>query len=755
MTSSRLARFPRQRVAPLAAAVRRAFPLIALPLASLAVNAYADGSPTAAGAATGTSTNTSTASGTAAAAKEGALPTIAVNASATALPGDLSPAYAGGQVATGAQVGVLGKQKIIDLPFSMTSYTSRLIEDQQAHTLADVVANDPAVRSAYGFGNFSENYIIRGFEVDANDVALNGLYGVTPRQLVDTGALERVDIFKGANAFENGAAPGGTGIGGNINLETKTADDKPLTRVTVEGSASGQLGTHIDVGRRFGDNDQFGIRVNQTVEGGSTSIQDEDRSTQQTALSLDYRGSKLRLYGDFIYQKQHVTDGRPVVYDTSSIIPPLPSASYNYGQSWSYSDMEDTIGMVRAEYDFAPNWTVYASGGVRHTDEHGDYASPTYGPDGATTSYRMGVPYKEDAQSAEVGVRGQLWTGPVSHAINLAALVNRIQADAAYDLGSSFSTSLYNTVQVPRPATYFTSGDFAAPGIVSSTLMRSVALSDTLGFFDNRFLFTVGVRHQNILENGYAYGTGVQDSNYNESATTPVFGAVYKILPNLSVYANRSESLTEGGTAPSDALNAGAVLAPYRAKQIEAGIKYDATNYGAALAVYEIKQPVAYTDATTMIYATDGTQRHRGVELSAYGEPIKGLRVLGGVSYIDAQLQNTDGGTYNGNRPIGVPAWTFNANLEYDLPQVPGVTLMARAIYTGKQYLDEANTLPLASWTRFDLGARYKTQVFRHDTTLRLMVTNVANRAYWSSALGGYLTEGAPRTAWFSVSTDF
>lgn len=352
-------------------------------------------------------------------------------------------------------------------------------------------------------------------------------------------------------------------------------------------------------------------------------------------------------------------------------------------------------------------------------------------------------------------VRGQLWTGPVSHAINLAALINKIQADAAYDLGSSFPASLYNTVQVPRPAAYYTSGDFADPGIVSSTLMRSVALSDTMGFFDNRFLFTVGVRHQNILENGYGYGTGIQDSSYNESVTTPVFGAVYKILRNLSVYANRSESLTQGGTAPSDALNAGAVLAPYRATQVEAGVKYDASNYGAALAVYQIKQPVAYTDATTMIYATDGTQRHRGVELSAYGEPIKGLRVLGGVSYIDAQLQNTDGGTYNGNRPIGVPAWTFNANLEYDLPQLPGATLMARAIYTGKQYLEEANTLPLASWTRFDVGARYHTQVFSHDTTFRVMVTNVANRAYWSSALGGYLTEGTPRTAWFSVSTDF
>jgi iron complex outermembrane receptor protein len=86
---------------------------------------------------------------------------------------------------------------------------------------------------------------------------------------------------------------------------------------------------------------------------------------------------------------------------------------------------------------------------------------------------------------------------------------------------------------------------------------------------------------------------------------------------------------------------------------------------------------------------------------------------------------------------------------------VNGLTLMARAIYTSKQYLDEANTQVVPSSTRFDVGARYKIQVFKHDTTFRVMVTNLANRAYWSSALGGYLTQAEPRTAWFSVTTDF
>lgn len=729
------------RLAPVTAAVRQFFPVIAVCFAGFSSHALAADAAADAGAGTGTSA-------------PDALPTVRVQATRAVLPGDLAPAYPGGQVASGAQIGVLGRQKLIDVPFSVTSYTSKLIQDQQARTLADVVANDPAVRTALGYGNFSETYIIRGFQVYSDDVALNGMYGLTPRQMVDAGAIERVDIFKGANAFVNGASPGGSGVGGSINVQTKVADDKPLAQVTAGGSASGEGIGHVDVGRRFGDNDQYGIRVNQTLQGGDTSIDHEAHHAQQTAVSLDYRGDRLRLYADFLYQKERVTDGRPGVFVSGDQLPATPSAAYNYAQPWTWSSLEDTVGMLRGEYDIAPNWTVYAGVGTRHTHENGDYVSPTY-DDGATSAYRLGAVHDEYSLSAQAGVRGKFETGPVSHTVNAGWQINRVAAYNAYDFSPSFQTSLYDTQPVNRPAGYLSGGDFADPGLTAVTLMRSFVVSDTMGFFSDRLLFTVGARRQNLIQNGYAYGTEVQGSAYNESATTPVFGLVYKIAPNLSVYANRSESLVSGGTAPANAVNVGAVVAPFRATQYEAGVKYDANHYGAALALYQIRQQVAYTDSATGIYGANGIQRHRGIEFSMYGEPVRGVRLIGGVSYIDAKLEDTDNGAEDGNRPIGVPAWTFNANVEYDVPHVDGLTLMARALWTSAQYLDQANTLQVPSWTRFDIGARYKTRVLRHDTSFNVMVTNLANRSYWSSALGGYLTQGEPRTAWFSVTTNF
>jgi Outer membrane receptor for monomeric catechols len=170
------------------------------------------------------------------------------------------PAYLDGQIAHGGRLGMLGEQKAMDVPFNVIGYTSKLMADQQAKTIADVVSNDAGVQTVQGYGNFAETYRIRGFKLDGDDMTMGGLAGVVPRQVMDTQMLERVEVFKGANALLNGAAS--SGVGGMINLEPKRAEDTPITRVGVDYTSDSQVGGSLDLGRRFGDNNQFGARVN-------------------------------------------------------------------------------------------------------------------------------------------------------------------------------------------------------------------------------------------------------------------------------------------------------------------------------------------------------------------------------------------------------------------------------------------------------------------------------------------------------------
>lgn len=143
---------------------------------------------------------------------------VTVTASADASEEGLTPAYAGGQVATGGRAGILGNQDYMASAFSITSYTNQLIQDRQARSVGEVLQNDPGVRVSRGFGNFQESYFMRGFILSSDDIAYNGLYSILPRQYIATELFERVEVLRGASSFLTVASPSGGGIGGNINL---------------------------------------------------------------------------------------------------------------------------------------------------------------------------------------------------------------------------------------------------------------------------------------------------------------------------------------------------------------------------------------------------------------------------------------------------------------------------------------------------------------------------------------------------------
>ena len=217
--------------------------------------------------------------------------------------GDLVvPAFLDGQIAHGGRIGMLGEQKAMDVPFSVIGYTSKLIQDQQAQTIAEVIGNDAGVQAVQGYGNFAETYRIRGFKLDGDDMTMGGLAGVVPRQVMDTQMLERVEVFKGANGLLNGVAS--SGVGGMINLEPKRADDVPTTRVGVDYTADSQVGGSLDLGRRFGEDNQFGARVNLVHREGEGAVDNDRRRTTLGSLGLDYRGDRLRSSLDFGYQKK-------------------------------------------------------------------------------------------------------------------------------------------------------------------------------------------------------------------------------------------------------------------------------------------------------------------------------------------------------------------------------------------------------------------------------------------------------------------
>lgn len=714
------------------------------------------------------------------AATVGTLNTITVEASADASSEGLTKPYAGGQVARGGRVGILGNQDMMATPFSSTSYTSELIQNQQAKSVADVLQNDPSVRVARGFGNFQESYFIRGFIVNSDDIAYNGLYGLLPRQYISSELFERVEVFRGASAFLNGATPSGGGIGGNINLLPKRAPNEPLTQLTLGTASGSQAYAATDIARRFGPDQSMGVRLNAAHRDGGTAVDGEGVKLDLLAVGFDWRSRDARISADIGHQEHRLRNTRPNVTlgGAVTVVPKAPDNDRNFAQPWTYSYERDTFGSVRGEYDITPDITAWAAAGARSSYENNSLAGPTVsnGFTGAATQTRFDNTREDRVKTAELGIRGKLRTGSVGHEWVVGYSYYDLDKKNAYAMGLGAGGTLNTSIYYPRSyfptALTYLGNDLASPALNGTTTLNSLAVGDTMSFMDDRLLVTLGLRHQRIesseisyriVSNGRLSSAGGAVNSYDEERTSPVAGIVFKATPQFSVYANYIEGLAQGETAPAQSagrpvVNAGQQLRPYVSKQKEIGVKYDAGSVGANFALFTTDKPRAFV--SNGYFGAQGEDRHRGAELNVFGEVTRGLRLLGGVTWLDAKQKDTGSAATDGKRVIGVPRAQGSIGLEWDVPGVKGLSLDGRVVTSGSSYADAANTLRVPGWTRLDLGARYVTEVGNGKLlTLRARIENVADRSYWASVGGypgsGYLVLSNPRTFSLSATVEF
>lgn len=691
------------------------------------------------------------------------LDTLSVTASADASAEGLSPAFAGGQVAEGGRAGILGTKDNLDTPFSITSYTNEFIQDRQAQSVGDVLRYDPTVQVTRGFGNFQEAYMIRGFTTSSDAVAYNGLYNLLPRQYIATELFERVEVLRGASAFLTGANPLGGAIGGSINLLPKRAPNYDLNRVTLGASMNDKRNIAADIARRFGDNDEFGVRVNAAHHNGGTSIDDEQAELNLFNIGLDYQGECLRLSADIGYQNNQLDQTRTNVRLSGvNSVPSEPDASKNWAQPWSYSNEEDKFGTFRAEYDLTDEVTAWAAYGMRRSEEENSLANFTLtnANTGAGTFYRFDNAREDRVDTGEMGLRGDFDTGLVGHDWVVAYSYFQLETKNGftYDVsGTRTNTNIYQPQYVSKPAftsTAVSGNNFDSPSLNTRTKFNSFAIGDTLSFMDDKLQVTIGARHQAIKVDNYAVNTGVRTS-YEDSKITPALGAVYKLTDQVSVYTNYIESLVAGDSAPSTALNFGEALSPYVSEQREVGLKYETEKFGTGLAYFTTDEPRTLTGDDN-IFRESGENEHQGVELTLYGKATDNLKLLGGLTWLDAKQKGTGNATTEGKRAIGVAEWMAVMGAEWEVPEIKGLALDGQIHYVSSRYANATNTLKLDDWTTVGIGARYLINMGNQDLTLRARVDNLFDRDYWSSANdSGQITLGAPRTVSISATVDF
>ena len=227
-------------------------------------------------------------------------------------------------------------------------------------------------------------------------------------------------------------------------------------------------------------------------------------------------------------------------------------------------------------------------------------------------------------------------------------------------------------------------------------------------------------------------------------------GLVYNVASNITTYASYSSGKDPVGSNIF-LVNAGQNFDLSSSRQFEVGLKADAAGGRATftIAAYDIERKNILTLVGTDTLSNVGSQRSRGIELSAQGKITNNWTLIGSVTYVDAKYgQFVDpnfGINASGKTPPNVPQWT--GSIWTTVRNVGGLPL---ELGGGLRYVDDrfANTANSIVLKDYILGIVYGSVEVSDNITLTGRVNNVFNKAYaqWGDIFyPDQVTLGEPR----------
>lgn len=223
---------------------------------------------------------------------------------------------------------------------------SEVITSLPNANIADAIGRLPSVTLERDEGE--GKYVhIRGTEPRLSNVTIDGINVPSPEggvrqvklDVLASDLVESIELNKTLQASQDG-----DGIGGSVNLRTKTAGDAPILSVfgiggytpIIGGRGLDQFG--LTTGKRFGRDKRLGVLFGGTYDWNGRGINDVEPSPTVSSLSPHYDSIDLR---DYKYDRTRwglagSTDYR-LGQDSNIWLRGLYSAFRNWGQKWVYT----------------------------------------------------------------------------------------------------------------------------------------------------------------------------------------------------------------------------------------------------------------------------------------------------------------------------------------------------------------------------------------------------------------------------------
>lgn len=675
----------------------------------------------------------------------------------------------GGLVNETAKLGILGNQSVMDIPYTEMSMTQKTLEkfDDPSQPIANVLMNNPSIRTSTTSPMYTD-FSMRGINMNGNHMMLNGV----PSLFYQFNGpishyIDRIDITSGPNAGVNGVSmsnngtnSGATPAPGTINVVTKRAGSEPVTKFTETFSGRSNFGEFIDVARRAGKDNEWGIRVMGEYMEGGLALKGAEKNEKNIFVNLDRKGKTSNTNFFVGHFDLRVNEGqRWFSYGgKSSELPSAPDSNIPYDfkgtTKWMHGWMY-TFNHEKAINDHV-TWFTNIGHSSRSGNKYNSSASLKFDEKGNFMSTNVSNAQNEIGTNSyfQTGLKTKFETGAVKHQATIA--IDRSWAKYWNDSHNSAKGTIGGNLYTGTEYT----NSFVIPTLRTAKLFwdevnTGVTIADSLSYGKWDVLLAASHKHENFTN--VQKGEKFQNDNW-----LPTYGITYKPNENMAIYASQTESFSRGAVVNDSKYdNNGDTLDPSTSKQREVGVKYKFKNLVTTLAYFDIEtQSIIDTDLGNGMYhrAADGKDNYKGWEWTINGKPADKWTVTGGLLYMNGKREKTAKGTYDGWYINGASKWSTVVGAVYE-PNDKW-SIIGRLTWVGDAHIDNSasptKSTRIPAYTVLDLGFDYKTSIADVPVTFKAMCYNALNKDYWMGR-GSSTTFGLsmPRTWMLSASMSF
>lgn len=655
---------------------------------------------------------------------------------------------------------------------SISVISDKLIKNQGALTIAEVVHNVPGVYTFATYGNKRESMSSRGFRgipILKNGVRVHSDFrGVGI--LTDMQGIDNVQVLKGAAAITQGVATDLGSPGGVINLVTKTPKLYKGGTVGLRVGSYGQARTTYDVYSPVNKDETLAFRINgalETADSYRSMVHSDRLYLNPSLLWLIDDKTKLTMEMDYFNDTRTPDIGTINMGENDvNAIYDMPHNKF-LGYKNDRSITKNTTYSLRLDREISDKLELKAA--FYHSDlslnDKGASLGSVVEENGQAIYNQRNRGYnisnREDKNSViQLDLIGdEVKTGNISHTFqvgfdfrtNKFSTFNQAQKNVdVIDVYAAISNSL-PTLNLQD-------------GVIDGAESRAIGFvaQDVISFTD-WFKTFLGVRLSKSE-------TILAEENNRSSAINPLGGIILSPTKNINVFGSYTNS-SYPRTAARLGEN-GEELGTERFDQLEAGIKSHWLNgrFRMNLTFFKINNKdmnLPVYDANwveTGYYQKGGNDQRQGMEVEFTGRLLENLELIAGYSYIDAQYKDHTSFVY-GSAPLNTPKHTFNFYANYGFKNaLEGLHIGAGVYYTGDRPINDWSSgaithegiVPNQKPFNVDAYTEVNAQVGYHvneNWNLRFIANNIFDKVGYNAYRTRFINQTTPRN--FAVSVDY